>query len=257
MGIFHDMGQPTLESRDKPQLGAGRHSCLLHLRRKRAVLMKHSLRVQALALLGLLTLCTSCADTWPPYQINGDFNSATAYRDPDVEAMVSKVIADQTIKLQLSPSIKNKQEQIPLFMGTRGQAAPVHFYFTPASALQNTVESMNAQSTCVDLQRSRCVVIKLSITDVSALSDLWSDEGVWNTSIRLEVSASVAINAARTSKTCWVRAIGTRVFSFFATYHNLSRGFQHATREAFTKAVICLITPDSTYNDAALQAYFS
>jgi len=219
------------------------------------VLMKYSLGVQALALLGLLTLCTSCADTWPPYQINGDFTLATAYRDPDVGPMVSKVIADQTIELQLAPSIENKQEEVPQFRGT--QAAPSNFYFNPAKALKITVAGINAQSTCGDPKRGRCPEVTLSVTDVSALSLIWSDEGVWNTSISLEVSASVAKNATRTSKTCWVRAIGTQVFSFFATYHNLSRGFQYATREAFTKAVICLITPDSTYNDAALQAYFS
>lgn len=220
------------------------------------MLMKYSLGVQAFLVTGLLTLCTSCADTWPPYQINGDFNSATPYRDPDVQPMVSRVIADQAIELQLSPSIENEQEEVPQVSGT--QAAPSNFYFNPAKALKITVAGINAQSTCADSQHGRCPVIKLSVTGVSALSLIWNDdEGFWNTTITLEVSASVAINAARTSKTCWVRAIGTQVFSFFATYHNLSRGFQYATREAFTKAVICLITPDSTYNDAALQAYFS
>ncbi|MHB8425132.1 MAG: hypothetical protein ACYDB9_08275 [Gammaproteobacteria bacterium] len=195
-------------------------------------------------MLGLAGLCSGCNVV---YTMNGALTPSTPL-DPDFEQVAVRVMKDMHLNVSISPTIQDRQQSIALVGGHENQIAYEKFLINPMNSIKVTAKSMQALSDCDQAEPNRCGVASIRVIRLASLAGIVPNDGFWVPNIYLGITAEVVSPEIKMEKTCTVAGYGPSRWSLWVSSHNLTPSFQIAVRNAFTKAFICLLTPDSRYN---------
>lgn len=193
----------------------------------------------------LAGLCNACGVL---YTMNGNATPSTPV-DPTIQQVAQQLMRETQLDVSVAAEVKAEQTYVAY-----DQRKDEKFIIIPTIPIRLTANYLNSLATCY-ASGTLCKQINVRIIKLAWLPGIASNEGFWLPGLHIWITANVRSNGQIDQKECLVKGEGPSKWMIWVSSYNLTPNFQIAVRNAFTKAFICILMPDSRYN-ADVGPYF-